>query len=195
MRIENKRLAEAFINKSYKVLGLSLKPFSLWHLFLMESAGSPMLQGGQALVRWQDIRWAVSISRSVWPNINWPSGWELAKSLLAMPYPNLYKELYNFNLYLLDHYSIPLIWQKDGDGADQNIDNLGNIVTITTSLVSAGFKLSEVWNMPVGMAYWYFVNTQRLKGAKIDIVSPNEEVAMEKVQKMRQQNDSTGLNS
>ena len=112
-----------------------------------------------------------------------------------MPYPNLYKELYNFNLYLLDHYSIPLIWQKEGEASETNIDNLGNIVTITTTLVSAGFSLSEVWNMPVGMAYWYFVNTQRLKGAKIDIVSPSEEVAMDKVAKMRRNNEPTRTES
>ena len=182
----NERLGEAFVNKSYKALGLKLRPFSLWHLFLLTSGDSPFLEG-KAMVGWRDLRWAISICRSKYPNVKWPSGWELAKSLLKCPYPDLGKELLNFNTYILDHYSAPLLWQKEGGITEQH-DILFGITQVITALIGHGFSHEDAWNMPAGAAYWYFICIQKAKGAEVQIVSQGEIVAMEKVAKMRAKN-------
>lgn len=182
----NERLGEAFVNRSYKALGLKLKPFSLWHLFLLTSGDSPFLEG-RAVVSWADFRWAVAICRSTYPNVNWPSFKELLKSLFKCPYPNLGQELLNFNTYILDHYSAPLVWKKEEAKTTQN-DILVGISQAVLALVQNGFSHEDAWNMPAGQAYWYFVFIQKSRGAEFDIVTPGEMQAIEKVAKMRKEN-------
>ena len=175
----NERLGEAFVNKTYRVLGLKLQPFSLWHLFLLTGGNSPFLEG-RAIVNWAELRWAVAMCRSQYPNVNWPSGKELCLSLLKCPYPKLEQELLAFNTYILDHYSVPLLWSKD-KGETSSGDVLAGIASIIVTLVGAGFDHEEVWNMSAGGAYWYFCFIQKSKGAEISFVAPNEIMAMQKV--------------
>lgn len=184
----NERLGEAFVNKTYKVLGLELKPFSLWHLFLLTAGNSPFLEG-KAIVNWAEIRWAVAMCRSTYPNVNWPSGKELFLSLLKCPYPKLEDELIAFNTYILDHYSVPLLWSKDNKDTS-TADVLAGIASIVVTLVGAGFNHKEVWNMSAGGAYWYFCFIQKSKGAEINFVAPNEILAMQKVASERSKNGS-----
>lgn len=182
----NERLGEAFVNKTYKILGLKVRPFSLWHLFLMTSGESPMLEG-KAIISWAELRWAVAICRSKFPKINWPNGWELLKSLVKCPYPKIGAELFRFNEYILDHYSSPLIWHKEGSTTKAE-DLLGGILYVILTLVKNGFSHNEAWNMPAGAAYWYFCTLQKEKGAEFEFVTPSEVEAMRKVALARRKN-------
>ena len=183
----NRHFAESFLNRAdHCVLGLPLRPLSLWHMFNLEVAQSPYFIGGSFPTA-KDLRLAVNICRTDFPRLpdlsdrtfyrNWFKSWR-CKFLI---------ETAKFNVYLDDFNALPQLWQPErGKSGGREPTGLPWALAIVTGVCgSTGWSAEYVWNMPIGQAYWYHVGFAMHRGSSVDLLSEGELLAIETVRARR----------
>lgn len=150
--------SEAFINAPHVVLGRRLRPFSLWHLFLLQTLDSPYLTGGTRAVEPFDLKTAVGVCslrfdetkvRRPWgPGVWWSCRSQSRfseESNKLISFIGDYLQRPDFNVITPDN-------AKTQTPRGQPPD----VLQIAWDLMS-GMGCSEryAWEMPLGKAYWY----------------------------------------
>lgn len=181
--------AESVVNRSnHVVLKRKLKPLSLWHAVLLELIDSPLWHGKSG-VTMTDLRLAVAICSDSFPVYRIPSGRSLFWWALVTRKCNLAIEAAKFSAYIRDFHAPPMLWTKEGEAKSDKFCALPQPLDVAAWLIRHNISEDRAWNMPIGLAHWYYVAQAKQRGAEIDLVSPAEQVAIDKVKAKR----SSGL--
>ena len=107
----DEKFAEAFVNlEQHKVLGYKLKPFSIWHRFLLEFFNSPLI-GGDEKPNISHILQAISICRVSYPNYPKKQSIFSKINLLCRSW-DAEKQSQKFMNYIEDYAAFPDLWKK-----------------------------------------------------------------------------------
>lgn len=179
----NRPFAESFLNRNdHVVLRRRLLPLSLWHLLNLEIAKNPFFIGG-SFPQVKDLRIAVTICTTTFPKLPDFSTIRLTFDWMRSFRCNFLTETTKFRAYLNDFNAMPQIWQKQNPSIENNnkSSNIPWALAIVSSVCgSTGWSAQEVWNMPVGQAYWYHVAFCIQKGWNVNLVSDGELEAIER---------------
>ena len=170
---------------AHRVLGRRLRPFSLWHLLLLQEMESPLspLVGGEAMPG--DVAAAVAVCRCRYGEVRMSPGvglrglWHMAgrKAFAAT--------LAGFREYVADFYVKPdytIIPSGTGGGTSATCDEPPEIMVILAdAMASAQCTRAEGWEMPVGEALWWQAMTRRARGVKLDFMTAEEIARREKL--------------
>ena len=163
-----------------RVCGKVLLPFCLRHRVLLESIDSPFLKPDDRSFSAKDVIWAIKIINTYDKSIIHESlslqermwVWLLNKS--------------RFNLartagFILGHISnscsYPKLGNKDENGKKN--ENIPWTLACVANNVRTGCSLEEAWTMPEGEAVWMSISHALYNGAKIDVLSTDEEKELE----------------
>jgi hypothetical protein len=171
--------AAAFIDGGLrtKVLGVKLRPFSPWHLFLLQVIDSPFLRVGE--VRLYDLRRAVGVCRLQYPH----SKTRPPITLKIMTMKRLEREVLNFLSYISNYLQKPDygiipsdLFPRDGGRAPHPQSNPPPeiISLVYDAAKGANISVPDAWNMPIGQAY--IAQAMRLieLGANLDFMDEKE---------------------
>lgn len=195
------KLAFAFIDGSpdrefstFRILGVRLRKFSLYHRLLLNTVDSPFMRNGP--VSMFDIRVAVGAcalefgcSKIRKPRL-WPfllQVWAILISLILRRKPGqprpLQRSLNRLSEELLEYFGeylqrpeyaiIPpnrpagMTPQVPRGRAPEEIEHVGE-------LIAWGISEYRAWNMPIGQANWYRVMARRSGGLDVDFMSEEE---------------------
>lgn len=76
--------------------------------------------------------------------------------------------------------SYPKFWEKDEKKAQKHMESIPFPLACISSLCRNGVSLEEAWTMPEGEAVWMSVANAIYNGAKLDVLSTDEEKELEK---------------
>lgn len=184
--------SEAWINSTHRVLGLKLRPFSLWHRFNLALIESPILSG--KILNPLDLERACRICQLKYPEsvsikINWWSfRWRLAgRDFIA--------EQYKFGAYLSDFYSIPKFippTRKKHLPDDVSHPPPEDIRIFSAVSTMTGWSEEKIWNLPIGQAYWYAAGHWYQSGRELDFLTPEHLVLKARIAAMKKGKTSDG---
>ena len=178
--------AESVVNRTnHVVLGIKLKPLCLWHAVLLELIDSPLWHGNNG-VTMTDLRLAVAICSDSFPEYRIPSGWRLCSWAWLTRKSNLAIEAAKFSAYIRDFNAPPMLWTKDEATKAEKNCALPQPLDVAAWLIRHNINEDRAWNMPIGLAHWYYVAMAKHRGADIDLVSPSEQVAIDKIKRKRE---------
>lgn len=179
----DKRLAESWINRGrHVVLGRALRPFCLWHKFLLEFIDSPFVSGTQppTLI---DLELAVRVCRSRFDtpieSIFGRRGFaqKLWMLWLAKRY-DAQAEGEKFRQYIHDFHAHPRFWQP-AQAPDAFDGPMPETFSIACQLIHGGGWGAGVeawaWEMPIGRAYWYASGFVKLAGGDLKFVAESDD--------------------
>lgn len=179
------KFAESVLNLNHRVLGKKLKPFSLWHALLLEAIGSPIWVG-QGRLTLQDLHAAVAVCSNEWPAFNLKAGWMTVLRNSCITDYQLQVEGKKLVSYFNDYNSVPMLWTEDKkESKNKPKCSLPLSLDLVAWLVRHGFGESRSWNMPIGLAHWYYIACARQRGGEIDLVSPEEQLVIEEVKRKK----------
>jgi hypothetical protein len=177
--------AESVVNRSnHFVLGKKLKPLCLWHAVLLQLIDSPLWHGNNG-VTMTDLRLAVAICSDLFPKYQIPSGWRLWAWAWLTRKNSLAIEAAKFSAYIRDFNAPPMLWTKDDKTKSEKFCALPQPLDIAAWLIRHNISEDRAWNMPIGLAHWYYVAMAKHRGAEIDLVSPAEQMAIDKIKAKR----------
>lgn len=169
--------AAAYIDNGtrHRVLGARLRPFSAWHLFLLEVAESPFLNAGDAYLF--HLRRAVGICRLRFPETKLKLPW----SPLIVTQKKLHAEVGKFLLYTGDYIHKPEytiipfnIWGKDRAPGPEPKPPPGVIQLVYDAARGANVPIDVAWNMPIGQTYISQAMYYQSKGVQVDFMDDKE---------------------
>lgn len=175
------KFAESVLNLDHRVLGKKLKPFSLWHALLLEAIQSPIWMGKGSLTL-PDLYSAVAICSNEWPKFTLKAGTLTILCNTFLRGERLEKESKKLVAYFNDYNSVPMLWTADKtDKKEAPKCPLPMALDLVAWLVRHGFGEARSWNMPIGLAHWYYIACAKQRGSEIDLVSPEEQIVIDRV--------------
>jgi len=181
--------AEAFFFNQHKVLGKTLKPFCLYHHFVLQALKSPLMIGGKVGI--VDLYIATLICEQEYPIsfkvIPSPSWWSvLLNSVRFGYYTTRYKftrEITKFHNYAKDYSSVPHFWE-DNKKSIKGKSGIPDVIGLMVSLmISLKYTEKEAWNCPIGKAVWLSATNAILNGAESKIISAEAKAYMDEMRK------------
>lgn len=180
--VHDDRFVEAFANKTHKVFGVRLRPFSLWHQFNLEIAQSPLLLG--AALTPLDLLRAVRICSSSWnpefvtPDLRPPG---FLRGMWQIGRFSFVEEVRKFEAYYNDFNTGPKFWANGHKGkmggGPRDVDE---VLETACHLEMKGYDSAEVWDMPIGVARWRSAVVSKLEGSDLQFWTPLDEEAFQK---------------
>ncbi len=163
------------------IFGRRVRPFSIWHRFVLESIESPILAGGTIFAG--DLRRAVSICGELYPviNIGKPHPLDFWRSVG----PNFRQHVEAWKEYRADYRSFP-DYSIISEHSDAPALPSGGPCPFSIRLVSdiiewSGWQAADVWTLAEGEAQWWQVMAFRAKGMKLDFLDPETRATQEKI--------------
>lgn len=166
-----------------KVCGRTLRAFSLRHRVALEAIESPFIKPEGGTFTALDIIQAVKI-------LSTHDKTEMVSPLSLMD------KLYLVRLSLSRKYrsrmvgriigcisaslSYPKFWKKENKGKPAEVERIPFTLSCVATLTRNGCSLEEAWTMPEGEAVWMTVAHALFNGAKIDVLSTEEEEDLNK---------------
>jgi hypothetical protein len=166
-----------------KVCGRTLRPFCLRHRVALEAIGSPFLDPTKSKFDPVHVVMAARILSTY------------DKEEMARPI-SLVEKLYISRMAMSKKYysrcigiiigciqvslSYPKFWEKD-ENKKQNkkFESIPFPLSCVSSLCRNGVGLEEAWTMPEGEAVWMSIANAIYNGAKLDVLSTDEEKDLE----------------
>lgn len=172
--------AEAFLNIPHRVFGLRMRPYCLWHSFLLHYHLSPVVFSELGRPTLADVMLAARIGACRYGE--WPEPlprWSLTRLRMAWisRRANAAKEALRLRDWIADYASGPDFWTEqktataDGAGFKERGDMPSQLNT-ASRLMLMGFSERDAWEQPVGKARWYAAGYAALNGAELDFVEP-----------------------
>lgn len=160
----------------HKVLGKRLRPFCLWHSFLLEQMGSPFVTG--AGVTAADLSRAVAVCRCRYRELYAPTRFCMVAFWKVLG-PGLGKEVQRFRDYVGDFqtrpdYHVVPTRGATGPARGQAPDYLR---LVAEAIAVARCSRQEAWEMPVGEARWWFAIGLKNRGADLDFADAEQRAA------------------
>jgi hypothetical protein len=180
--VDERFLQSWFVRRDWRVLGRRLQPFSLAHRLTLEAIGSPLCRGNE-LFTFTDLALAVCVCASPDPfrRIPAPSWADRVRFWHSTFRPAWFRsEAEAFIAYLDEHTSGPKFWEREEDGARTD-STPWPLVVATTLIRRTSLREREVWAMPLGRALWYHAAVAKLDGARLDILTTEEEAMLERL--------------
>jgi len=175
------KFAESVLNLEHRVLGKKLKPFSLWHALLLDAVKSPIWIGRGALTL-PDLHAAVAICSQEWPSFNLKAGIFTILRNSFLRGERLERESRKLLAYFSDYNAVPMLWTSDKpEDKEAKKCQLPMALDLVAWLVRHGFGEARSWNMPIGLAHWYYIACAKQRGSEIDLVSPEEQLVIDRV--------------
>ena len=156
----------------HRLLGVRLRPFCLWHLFLLQALDSPFIRNGSATVF--DLKTAIGICRLGY-----------RQSHIARPiYPilgarQLRKQVQKFLDFVGDYlnkpdYNIVSLESPTGKPLPRVTPPPAPVLAAFEAAQGARISVKEAWEMPIGEAYIAQSMHLRLQGAMVDFMTEDE---------------------
>jgi hypothetical protein len=166
-----------------KVCGRTLRPFSLRHRVALESIGSPFLDPMGKTFRPLDVILAVRIL-STYDKEKMSDRLTMMDKLHMMILNCSRKKL----AYAIGRIigciqiscSYPKLWKKEKKEGQMHTEKMPMPLACIANLTRNGVGLEEAWTMPEGEAVWMSIAHAIYEGAKVDILSTDEEKELEK---------------
>ncbi|NDE16087.1 hypothetical protein EBZ80_14265 [bacterium] len=167
---------EAFVNGKHKVMGRSLRPFSLYHQLWLEVIESPLMDSRQKATP-ADLEIATRVCAA---------GYDEAPRVLRKRRPVLFgwrygqktfdREMALFAAYLRDFNAQPEVHQQMRQEKRGDVDTSAfpDTLAIACSLIRNGFSEEAAWTMPIGKAVWYSCGFARAEGVDVQIKTAQE---------------------
>lgn len=161
----DEKFAGAFVDNEtrHKILGVKLRRFSVWHLFLLQVLDSPFIQKGDVTLH--DLKNALSIctkhkrgcriKRSLFPlGVGTPKGFLVRLGILISE-DGLRQKIEQFIDYVGDYLSKPEydIIPQGGSSSRSANPPPAIIALVYEAAQGANCKVAEAWDMPIGEAY------------------------------------------
>lgn len=177
------RFFTAFLSLSrHRVVGYTLKPFSLRHRLTLEAIGSPLapMSPRAGSTTPADLILAARICSMADPfeatkgGSWWDKVW-LTRMMVGQHH--FLRQLDLWRLYIADTAQHPEVSaKKKGNAArDKGVDWK---LMVVVSLIEMGFTEDEAWTMPEGRAMFYFYARAIREGAEIDMVTTSAEAKL-----------------
>jgi len=187
---------ESFIHTDdHKVLGYHLKPFSLYHQFILEAVASPVM-GGKSKITIFDLEIACRICASDYntyqkvskrPNFFQKMIWILRALWYSLP-----KELKKFDAYFEDYVSLPERYEGKTASKDGKVySDFPAPLSVAGCLMANGFEAGrrkEIWMTPLGEAHWYCATFLRMEGVDLKLITEHDREFIEGLRKRREDN-------
>jgi hypothetical protein len=165
-----------------KVCGRTLRAFCLRHRVVMESIDSPFLDPGNK--KFDPVK--VVIAARILSTYN--------KEEMSRPL-SFVEKMYATWMYLNKKYysrsvgrilgcmrvslSYPKFWEKSENNKNKKFESIPYPLACVSSLCRNGVSLEEAWTMPEGEAVWMSVANAIYNGAKMEVLSTDEEKDLE----------------
>ena len=164
-----------------KVCGRTLRPFCLRHRVMLEAIESPFLEPGKKKFDPLSVILAVRILSNF--DKEKMSGGITFVDKLYMIRMATSKKYFSRCVGLIIgcinvSLSYPKLWKKEEENQRKQ-ETLPYPLSCISSLVRNGVGLEEAWTMPEGEAVWMSVANAIYQGAKIDVLSTDEEKELE----------------
>jgi len=174
--------AATILPPTIKVCGRRLLPFSLRHRVALEAIDSPILSldkafGALDVIRAVRILASHNLEEMRVGKLTLREGYHLqrmrwSKRLLKI-------EAYKLMVYFGEQSLWPRFWEKNSEGHGSN-GGFPWELAVVAALVRNGHSTEEAWTMPESAAIWLHMAHAKAAGSKVDIVSEDEWLAMEK---------------
>lgn len=168
----------ALLPDTYRVLGISLQPFSLGHAFLLERLQSPFLIGGREPLP-GDLRRDITICTLSYPKaVKWVNArrakWTMQLRWLTSE--RFQKGCWQFLDYLQKFHTHPQCWSHAGEGRQLGTPFLQAVKI--TGMMHLGLSELESLCRPLSLAVWDYTAVWELKD-KLQMINETEKQAME----------------
>jgi hypothetical protein len=168
--------AAAYIDngKHYRLLGRRLRPFSLWHVLLLQALDSPFIKGGS--ISLFDLKTAIGICSLRYRNSKIKRPWFPFKVGVGA----LRQEVARFVEYVEDYLSKPeytvIPWDTKHTGpAPVPVTPPPHIIATAFNVAhGARITIGEAWDLPIGESYICESMYLRAQGAQLDFLSDEE---------------------
>ena len=176
-------LTEALINSKYRVLGKKLRPYCLWHEFLLLASENPFfVESSEEEANIAHLEAAARICCCKYgelPSQKINSKWVAVKAVIL----GVEKQLASFKTYIDDYNSGPQIWHEEKKEEGGSKSGPPGTIFTAVSCLSLGIDERRVWEMPIGIALWYSATRQFDKGGEMDFVTERNRNIMENLKK------------
>jgi hypothetical protein len=172
--------AVTVLPKQNKVCGKTLLPFCLRHRVALEAIDSPFIRSGFEGINPYSVLMAIRILSTYDKS-------EMAKPLsfidklwmLYLTWNNkYYSQVIGTIIGCINvSCSYPKFWEKDNK--EKSKENVPWVLSCISNNVRNGCTLEEAWTMPEGEAVWMSISHAIYNGAKIDILTTDEEKELE----------------
>ena len=171
--------SEAFLNARHRVYGLTMRPLSLGHAFVLESIGNPFYHGQLGtLAELRLAAWICSRDPMELPNM---SSFSCFFWRLATAWKNFDAEVSRWRVYVDDYCAPPQLWSKTPKPGEDKREpsRIPSSISTCVRLMKLGMSEEKAWATPVGAAAWYeAVAYENETGANLDIVTDSERLAI-----------------
>jgi len=161
-----------------KVCGRTLRAFSLRHRVALEAIESPFLKPEGGTFTALDVILAVKIL-STHDKCEMVSPLSLMDRffLLLLGLSRKYRSRVIGRIVgcISASLSYPKFWKKENQSKAKEIERIPFTLSCVSTLTRNGCSLEEAWTMPEGEAVWMTVAHALFNGAKIDVLSTEEE--------------------
>jgi hypothetical protein len=165
--------AEVFIDEDHLILGRWLRPFCLWHLFLLQTLKSPLLGGGGSRVAPFDLRTAVGACCTGFRESIIKRPWIGAANFACYRRKAFQREVAKFLDYIDDHLHRPE-FNVISTAHSAIRGQPPEILRVAAEIASTfHWTRKEIFEMPIGEAYWWEAMSIRSK-CDTDFMTPEE---------------------
>lgn len=172
--------AVTVLPKQDKVCGKTLLPFCLRHRVALEAIDSPFVKSGFEGINPYTVLMAIRIL-STYDKLEMVKPLSLIEKLwmLYLTFNNkYYSQVIGTIIGCINvSCSYPKFWEKEKK--EKAKENMPWVLSCIANNVRNGCSLEEAWTMPEGEAVWMSISHAIYNGAKIDILSTEEEKELE----------------
>lgn len=165
-----------------KVCGRTLRPFCLRHRIALETIESPFLDPANKKFDPVQVVMAARIlstydKEEMARPLSFIEKLYVSRMAISKKY---YSRCVGTILGCIKHsLSYPKLWQKEEKKGNKRYEDIPFPLSCVASLCRNGVSLEEAWTMPEGEAVWMSVANAIYNGAKLDIISTEQEKDLE----------------
>ena len=166
-----------------KVCGRTLRPFCLRHRVMLQVIDSPFVKDGQRTFKGDDVIRAVKImstydKEEAMEPLSWRDNLELV--LMRNSRKRLLRNIGMVIGIMATSCSYPKFWDKSSSNkSNKSYESIPWELACVANLARNGVSLEEAWTMPEGEAVWMSLASAIYNGAKVDVLSTEEEKDLE----------------
>lgn len=175
--------ATTVLPRQNKVCGRTLRPFCLRHRVALEAIESPFIDPSKGKFDPVQVVMAARILSTYDKDemakpLSWIEKLYIARMAISRKY---YSRCIGIILGCIQvSLSYPKFWEKEEKKGNNKIEAIPFPLSCISSLCRNGVGLEEAWTMPEGEAVWMTVANAIYNGAKLEVLSTDEEKELEK---------------
>lgn len=168
----DRTFAAAYIDNGirHRIFGRTLRPFSLWHLLLLQTIDSPFVSNGEVTLF--DLKTAIGICSLQYRQ----SRVHRPILPLSLKVPKLQKAVAAFMMYVGDYLNRPEYTVQEANLSQPRYVGLPLTPAPSVVLIAyraargANMPVSVIWDMPIGEAYISEAMFLELNGERLDFL-------------------------